>query len=1121
MNSAHSQPYPASDPTNTGGWVPYEPLTDEFDGASVDTDKWEALSWTGRMPVYHAFDNCSVSSGELIMTTELQAGATTPVTDTAYAIDAGYLQSTHVLRYGYYEIRMKALDFPIVTTWWLTGGSATYDREIDMFECGAGVSGREYRLSYNFHIWRTPTRDGVDGTHTPANPPNVTLPFKMVDDYHVYGFEWNKDEMNLYVDGAFVATYPTDSFKVGQRLMIGNEYNQYITTLAEMSSSLAKLPATYNVDYVRAWLKPDTDATWYVNEAHGDDSNSGASWADAKKTIGAAIDEAYNGDSIWVAEGVYREYLTIHGVHNLKLYGGMPVGSTSLNEQDHGRYPTIIQAPPDGYNLISLRNNDGCRIDGFTIQGTTRSWQYGLKAEGPSNNVVIANCRLSWNIITEAGKGGGGAIVTGRGDTHVKFDYCVFSNNENKGSGPGLSISAALAGPLVELDRCLFVENTAPGSGGAIGMLNWSNNPDSILRLTNSVIANNTSGTNRGAIEMNYGSLEMTNCTVAGNSNMGIRISSQFTPRQADIKNTIVASNGTTGVFSQWDGFALTNNLFFDNPTQVNRNGSLNNVSDINNLVNSANNVVDDPQLFNLASNDVRIQTGSGAIDLGTATGAPNIDFNGNPRPQGSGIDIGAFEAATTLNAQNSIGEYNAEIPGRVEATAFDLGGEGIAFHDNAVANQASFFRGNGPETEWKSNETTPNIGWTAAGEWIEFTVDVTAGTYEMTMRIATIHDGRRLRFLLDGQEITTATVPNTGSWTAFSNVPLGDVSFTGGSDQVLRVEFLDGGVNYSWVEFFPTPIGNIDDIGTPLLAGSFTYDNGFYYVNGSGSDLFNSGIDRFNFVDQTLDGDGFIVAKVADMYADSVWAKSGIMLRESLATGSKYITLVQRPGGELAFYWRDIDDAIPVNSNGWSLGDSATVNWLAIARRGDEFRGYYSTDGLSWQLVAAPQSLTMSSTLYVGLVATPISASEFNKTIFSEVSVGTEPEVMVPALTDSDSDMIPDDWEIANGLDALVGDASSNPDGDKFTSYEEYEFGTNPLDFDSQFDLQMVKEVSGFKITFSTEAGRNYIIRRTENLNNPFAPFTTIAGTGGVVEVNDTTSATRAFYIVDAEIAP
>ena len=41
---------------------------------------------------------------------------------------------------------------------------------------------------------------------------------------------------------------------------------------------------------------------------------------------------------------------------------------------------------------------------------------------------------------------------------------------------------------------------------------------------------------------------------------------------------------------------------------------------------------------------DYHLQPGSPAIDRGSTAGAPTKDYDGVARPQGAGIDIGAFE---------------------------------------------------------------------------------------------------------------------------------------------------------------------------------------------------------------------------------------------------------------------------------------------------------------------------------------------------------------------------------------------------------------------------------------------------------------------------------------------
>jgi parallel beta-helix repeat protein len=58
-----------------------------------------------------------------------------------------------------------------------------------------------------------------------------------------------------------------------------------------------------------------------------------------------------------------------------------------------------------------------------------------------------------------------------------------------------------------------------------------------------------------------------------------------------------------------------------------------------------------DPLFADAAAADYHLQSGSPAIDNGSATDAPADDFDGSPRPQGAGHDIGAFEHGTVIFA--------------------------------------------------------------------------------------------------------------------------------------------------------------------------------------------------------------------------------------------------------------------------------------------------------------------------------------------------------------------------------------------------------------------------------------------------------------------------------------
>jgi hypothetical protein len=57
------------------------------------------------------------------------------------------------------------------------------------------------------------------------------------------------------------------------------------------------------------------------------------------------------------------------------------------------------------------------------------------------------------------------------------------------------------------------------------------------------------------------------------------------------------------------------------------------------------------------------------------------------------------------------------------------------------------------------------------------------------------------------------------------------------------------------------------------------------------------------------------------------------------------------------------------------------------------------------------------------------------------------------PVCVDWDGDGLPDDWEIANGLNPGLNDAELDPDGDGVPNWLEWQRGTDPFNWDSDGD--------------------------------------------------------------------
>jgi hypothetical protein len=94
------------------------------------------------------------------------------------------------------------------------------------------------------------------------------------------------------------------------------------------------------------------------------------------------------------------------------------------------------------------------------------------------------------------------------------------------------------------------------------------------------------------------------------------------------------------------------------------------------------------------------------------------------------------------------------------------------------------------------------DVGWTAAGEWLEYTVNVqAAGSYTMDLRVATTAATRTMHVELDGAALGgTLALPNTGNYQTYQTVSRA-VSLTAGA-HVLRVVMDTGSANFNWIRF-------------------------------------------------------------------------------------------------------------------------------------------------------------------------------------------------------------------------------------------------------------------------------------------------------------------------------
>ncbi len=109
---------------------------------------------------------------------------------------------------------------------------------------------------------------------------------------------------------------------------------------------------------------------------------------------------------------------------------------------------------------------------------------------------------------------------------------------------------------------------------------------------------------------------------------------------------------------------------------------------------------------------------------------------------------------------------YPLPIPGVIEAEDFDLGGEGIAYHDADNINLAGEYRPEEAVDIYERLGDGYHIGNALPGEWYEYTVDVESGAeYIMDVHLAAIKNGGKFKVEIGEFVSDTLLTISSGSW--------------------------------------------------------------------------------------------------------------------------------------------------------------------------------------------------------------------------------------------------------------------------------------------------------------------------------------------------------------------
>jgi len=155
---------------------------------------------------------------------------------------------------------------------------------------------------------------------------------------------------------------------------------------------------------------------------------------------------------------------------------------------------------------------------------------------------------------------------------------------------------------------------------------------------------------------------------------------------------------------------------------------------------------------------------------------------------------------AVTWAAPTPYGGTAVSLPGTVRAANYDVGGEAVAYHDTTLGNSGGAYRQDGVDLE-PCSEGGYNIGWTAPGEWLNYSVSVAAaGNYTAQIRVSSPGGGvLHIGFNTSSNVWKSVTVPATGGWQTWTTVSVPVTLGAGG--QLMTLLFDTGRTNLAYVQ--------------------------------------------------------------------------------------------------------------------------------------------------------------------------------------------------------------------------------------------------------------------------------------------------------------------------------
>ena len=187
-------------------------------------------NFVGRSPSQFSPSSTWVENGKLILETRwdptfnFSSGGCKTFSNVEYCFGTSGGESTPIItaavnsyklfQRGYMEIKCKAADAEITSSFWIIGAGA----ELDMFEMFGKYEikskEKEKELKLNIIDW-------ASGTNINEVVNYIDTDWRVADEFHVYGFDWGASSLKVYIDGKLTQTIVASDHTNGKWILDG------------------------------------------------------------------------------------------------------------------------------------------------------------------------------------------------------------------------------------------------------------------------------------------------------------------------------------------------------------------------------------------------------------------------------------------------------------------------------------------------------------------------------------------------------------------------------------------------------------------------------------------------------------------------------------------------------------------------------------------------------------------------------------------------------------------------------------------------------------------------------------------------------------------------------------